>query len=79
MQFGEVTEVDLNIPTGTPNVLKVTTVHQGPVRALLRSPFFENVLLSVGIWTFALWRDGIEVSCYCHFGHFSDFGIGIYS
>lgn len=61
MQFGEVAEIDLNIPTGSPNVLKITEVHQGPVRALLRSPFFETVLLSVGIWTFALWRDSIEV------------------
>ena len=53
--------MDLNVPAGSMNVAKITAVHQGPVRALLRSPFFENVLLSIGIWTFALWRDGIEV------------------
>lgn len=61
LQFGEVAEVDLSIAAGSPNVPKVTGVHQGPVRALLRSPFFDDVLLSVGIWTFALWRGGIEV------------------
>uniref|UniRef100_A0A7I4DBB3 Uncharacterized protein n=1 Tax=Physcomitrium patens TaxID=3218 RepID=A0A7I4DBB3_PHYPA len=60
-EFGEVAEVDLSIAAGSPNVPKVTGVHQGPVRALLRSPFFDDVLLSVGIWTFALWRGGIEV------------------
>jgi hypothetical protein len=54
-------EVDLNMPTGAANVTGITAVHQGPVRVLLRSPFFDNVILSVGIWTFALWRDGIEV------------------
>ncbi|KAG0569135.1 hypothetical protein KC19_6G067300 [Ceratodon purpureus] len=60
-EFGEVAEVDLNIPTGTPNVAKVTGVHQGPVRAVLKSPFFDDVLFTVGIWTFALWRTNIEV------------------
>jgi hypothetical protein len=60
-EFGQVMEVDLNMPTGAANVTGITAVHQGPVRVLLRSPFFDNVILSVGIWTFALWRDGIEV------------------
>lgn len=63
-EFGQVMEVDLNMPTGAANVTGITAVHQGPVRVLLRSPFFDNVILSVGIWTFALWRDGIEKPMY---------------
>jgi len=54
-------EVDLNIPASIPNISKITKALEGPVRVLMRSPFFDNVLLSVGIWTFALWKDSIEV------------------
>jgi hypothetical protein len=32
--------------------------HAGPVLLLARSPFFADVLLSVGDWSFRLWRIG---------------------
>ena len=36
--------------------------HCGPVCCVERSPFFREVLLSVGGWTFALWKEGAQVS-----------------
>ncbi|GAX83067.1 hypothetical protein CEUSTIGMA_g10493.t1 [Chlamydomonas eustigma] len=35
--------------------------HVGPVMALERSPFFDNILLSVGDWSFQIWREGQAV------------------
>ena len=32
--------------------------HPGPARSIDRSPFFPDVLLSVGDWTFKLWKEG---------------------
>ena len=34
------------------------TAHAGPARSIDRSPFFPDVLLSVGDWTFKLWKEG---------------------
>ena len=36
--------------------------HSGPVLCLQRSPFFKDIVLSVGGWSFAVWREGCEVS-----------------
>eukprot|EP00892_Ulva_mutabilis_P003077 jgi/Ulvmu1/12770/UM096_0012.1 len=36
----------------------VTRPHCGPVSALARSPYFPDILLSAGDWTFHLWRVG---------------------
>ncbi|GMH45419.1 hypothetical protein BSKO_13376 [Bryopsis sp. KO-2023] len=36
----------------------ITMSHCGPVKSLQRSPFFDGVLLSVGDWTFQIWREG---------------------
>lgn len=36
--------------------------HCGPVCCVERSPFFRDILLSVGGWTFALWKEGAQVS-----------------
>ena len=33
-------------------------VHSGAVSCVERSPFFREVLLTVGGWTFALWKEG---------------------
>ena len=30
----------------------------GPIVALERSPFFDDILLSVGDWSFQIWREG---------------------
>lgn len=32
--------------------------HNGAIISLQRSPFFEDVLLSVGDWSCALWKEG---------------------
>ena len=34
--------------------------HYGACTALERSPFFHDILLTVGDWTFNLWRDGVS-------------------
>ena len=36
--------------------------HSGPVLCLQRSPFFKDIVLSVGGWSFAVWKEGCEVS-----------------
>ncbi|KAJ8277808.1 hypothetical protein GJAV_G00080320 [Gymnothorax javanicus] len=44
-------------------------VHDGPVNTVQRSPFFKDIILTVGGWTFAIWNEGvlqgpiIQVSC----------------
>ncbi len=32
--------------------------HHGPIRSLERSPFFEDILLTVGDWTVSIWKEG---------------------
>ncbi|KAK6180530.1 hypothetical protein SNE40_012670 [Patella caerulea] len=34
-------------------------LHDGPVTTLQRSPFFKDIVLSVGGWTLALWKEGV--------------------
>ena len=38
----------------------VSHFHEGPVRSIERSPFFPDVALSVGNWTFKLFREGSQ-------------------
>ena len=35
--------------------------HSGPVLCMERSPFFKDIVLSVGGWSFSLWKEGCEV------------------
>lgn len=60
-EFGEILNADVTSPSGN-NIKSIAVCHHGPVRALLASPFFKTVLLSIGIWTFALWKDNVKVS-----------------
>ena len=30
----------------------------GPIMSLERSPFFEDMLLTVGDWSFQIWKEG---------------------
>ncbi|XP_024543144.1 WD repeat-containing protein 63 [Selaginella moellendorffii] len=55
-QFGEVLRADFNVPKDK-IIQDISQSHFGQVRALQRSPFYEDVLLSVDIWTFALWKN----------------------
>jgi len=36
-------------------------VHEGPVITLQRSPFFKDVILCIGGWTFSIWKEGVTV------------------
>ena len=38
------------------------TMHDGQVVTLQRSPFFNDVLLCVGGWSFTIWKEGVSVS-----------------
>ncbi|ESP02449.1 hypothetical protein LOTGIDRAFT_199692 [Lottia gigantea] len=35
------------------------TIHDGPVSTLQRSPFFKDIVLSIGGWTLAIWKEGV--------------------
>ncbi|KAL2649807.1 hypothetical protein R1flu_017935 [Riccia fluitans] len=58
-EFGDILSADVTSPSGD-NIKSIAQCHYGPVRALLASPFFKTVLLSVGIWTFALLKDNVK-------------------
>ena len=38
------------------------TLHDGPIVTLQRSPFFRDIVLLVGGWTFSIWKEGVTVS-----------------
>ena len=42
----------------------VTDGHFGPVNALDRSPFFSDIVLSVGDWTFKVWKEEVGTPIY---------------
>ncbi|CAK8676252.1 unnamed protein product [Clavelina lepadiformis] len=63
---GEVVYADFKLEkdneTGKANVPKpnwAVACHDGPVNTLQRNPFYNDIILSVGGWTFALWREGV--------------------
>ncbi|XP_033738311.1 WD repeat-containing protein 63-like isoform X3 [Pecten maximus] len=37
------------------------SIHDGPINTLQRSPFFKEVVLCVGGWTFTLWKESVNV------------------
>ena len=39
-----------------------SALHDGPITALQRSPFFKDIILCVGGWTFSVWKEGVNVS-----------------
>lgn len=45
------------IPSG-----KKCTIHKEAVNTVQRSPFFKDIILSVGGWNFAIWKEGVTVS-----------------
>ena len=61
---GEVARVSLANPGSEAAERGVTSVlpgHCSPCTALCRSPFHADVYLSVGDWSFSLWREGVEL------------------
>ncbi|XP_041063784.1 dynein intermediate chain 3, axonemal [Carcharodon carcharias] len=70
---GEVTSVDWQVEkdmdTGkmtTPKPTHCYTVHDGPVNTVQRSPFFTDIILTVGGWTFAIWKEGFTLGPLLH-------------
>ncbi|XP_030851872.1 WD repeat-containing protein 63 isoform X1 [Strongylocentrotus purpuratus] len=66
-QEGELVYADWKLEKDTdsgrlqaPKPLFATQVHDKGIEALQRSPFFKDVLLLVGGWTFSLWKEGKE-------------------
>lgn len=49
------------ISLGQKHVQKYT-IHTETIDSLQRSPFFKDVILSVGGQTFAIWKEGVTVS-----------------
>ena len=37
----------------------MTPVHDGPVNMMLKSPFMDHLLLTMGGYSFAIWNEGI--------------------
>lgn len=57
---GEMVSADWGTIAENPKIQ--TTIypwHQGAVRSLERSPFFEDIFLTVGDWTVAVWKEGL--------------------
>ncbi len=42
------------------------SAHAGTVKTIERSPFFSDIILSVGGWNFCIWKDGITVRNYMY-------------
>ncbi|XP_062921139.1 dynein axonemal intermediate chain 3 isoform X1 [Mobula hypostoma] len=70
---GEVTYVDWQVErdmdTGkmtTPKPTHCYAVHDGPVNTVQRSPFFRDIILTVGGWTVAVWKEGATVGPLLH-------------
>jgi|AntAceMinimDraft_1070359.scaffolds.fasta_scaffold14440_1 WD40 repeat protein len=58
---GEVALCDFSKPDNDPHpehAKLVSSAHAGPVRSIERSPFFPDIMMSVGDWTFKLFKQG---------------------
>ncbi|MEW5301410.1 MAG: hypothetical protein WDW36_004270 [Sanguina aurantia] len=58
---GELVLTDFVKPEGedNPDYMKsCLQAHVGPITSLERSPFFDDVILTVGDWSFQIWREG---------------------
>lgn len=38
------------------------SVHDGAVHTVQRSPFYEDIILTIGGWNVAIWKEGVTVS-----------------
>lgn len=39
------------------------TVHDGAVHTVQRSPFYKDIILTIGGWNVAIWKEGVMVNC----------------
>ena len=51
--------IDFSIVASAPKLS--FSQHAGPVLCVQRSPFFSNILLTVGGWDFCIWKEGVQV------------------
>lgn len=51
-----------SIPTAKKPV-SLYTVHDGAVHTVQRSPFYQDIILTIGGWNVAIWKEGVMVSC----------------
>lgn len=65
-------EMAFSIPTAKKPV-SLYTVHDGAVHTVQRSPFYKDIILTVGGWNVAIWKEGIMVSC------LQNGGVGVWS
>ena len=52
-------------------------LHDGPVTSLQRSPFLKEVVLSIGGWTWAIWKEGVSVSTHTDSIQLQGVGVGV--
>ena len=60
---GEVAVCDFTKPDNDPHPEHsklVSFYHAGPVRSIERSPFFPDIIMSVGDWTFKIFKQGVK-------------------
>lgn len=55
-------EMAFSIPTAKKPV-SLYTVHDGAVHTVQRSPFYQDIILTIGGWNVAIWKEGVMVSC----------------
>ncbi|XP_051869119.1 dynein axonemal intermediate chain 3 [Pristis pectinata] len=62
-------QVEKDVDTGkmtTPKPTHCHAVHDGPVNTVQRSPFFGDIILTVGGWTIAIWKEGVTLGPLLH-------------
>eukprot|EP00199_Chlamydomonas_sp_CCMP681_P000882 CAMPEP_0119110888 /NCGR_PEP_ID=MMETSP1180-20130426/32687_1 /TAXON_ID=3052 ORGANISM="Chlamydomonas cf sp, Strain CCMP681" /NCGR_SAMPLE_ID=MMETSP1180 /ASSEMBLY_ACC=CAM_ASM_000741 /LENGTH=447 /DNA_ID=CAMNT_0007097533 /DNA_START=21 /DNA_END=1364 /DNA_ORIENTATION=- len=64
---GELVHADYVRPEGpdgdNPDYVKsITQAHVGPILSIQRSPFFDDIILTVGDWSFQVWKEGHNTS-----------------
>lgn len=55
-------EMAFSTPTAKKPV-NLYAVHDGAVHTVQRSPFYKDIILTIGGWNLAIWKEGITVSC----------------
>lgn len=43
--------------------MNLYTIHDGAVHTVQRSPFYKDIILTIGGWNLAIWKEGVTVSC----------------
>ncbi|XP_027470263.1 WD repeat-containing protein 63 isoform X2 [Zalophus californianus] len=46
----------------TKKPVSLSTIHDGSVHTVQRSPFYKDIILTIGGWNVAIWKEGVMVS-----------------